>query len=675
VTYTIRGLGFPKQDKVFSLYRSFFAALCASALFTAPASAQTANAEDLAARFGARMTLLDISLSPSGNKVAYISSDNASTEILYVVDLAGTAEPVPVTRLSDANSDLDNCSWASDDWLVCETSGYSQVEGGIPVGFSRMFAVSADGEQINTLTTRGSSYARGYLQDGGTVLALDVEGKDNTILMTRQFLDETRIGSRLGNAVNGLGVETVDLVRASRRSTVERPDDDATRYVADENGEVRLKVRRPDNATGRLTGETYYFYRSAGSKRWRPFEGELSEFRPVSVDAASGFAYGYKRRDGYWAVYRAALDGSGNSELVAARDDVDVDRLIRIGRKQRIVGVSYATEKREVEYFDPELASLARALRTALPGQPLIDIVDASADEQVLLIVASSDTDPGMSYLLDRSNNSLSPLLPLREHLAQVPMANMEPVMFPAADGTQIPGYLTRPSNTDGPKRAVVLPHGGPGARDYWGFDWIVQFLAARGYAVLQPNFRGSSGYGAAWFGRNGFQAWELAVGDVNDAGRWLISEGIADSDQLAIMGWSYGGYAALQSQVLDPDLYQAVVAIAAVTDLKMLVEEARDYSDYSVVRRFVGQGPHVRAGSPTNFAEQFKAPVLLFHGTQDLNVAHTQSRRMKNRLEDAGRAVEYVEYDGFDHYLDHGQLRGNMLLKIDGFLNDALKR
>ena len=113
-----------------------FAAAGASQRFAAPASALTANAEDLAARFGARTTLLDISLSPSGNKVAYISSDNASTEILYVVDLAGTAEPVPVTRSSDANSDLDNCSWASDDWLVCETSGYSQVEGGIPVGFS-----------------------------------------------------------------------------------------------------------------------------------------------------------------------------------------------------------------------------------------------------------------------------------------------------------------------------------------------------------------------------------------------------------------------------------------------------------------------------------------------------------------------------------------------------------
>ena len=249
----------------------------------------------------------------------------------------------------------------------------------------------------------------------------------------------------------------------------------------------------------------------------------------------------------------------------------------------------------------------------------------------------------------------------------------MRPVSFPAADGTMIPGYLTMPTGAEGPMGAIVLPHGGPGARDTWGFDWMVQFFAARGYAVLQPNFRGSSGYGEAWFGRNGFQAWETAIGDVNDAGRWLVSEGIADPDRLGIVGWSYGGYAALQSQVVDPELFKAVVAIAPVTDLAMLVEEARDYTNFGIVRDFVGSGPHVRAGSPANFADRFEAPVLLFHGTKDTNVSAGQSRRMESRLQSAGASVSYVEYEGFDHYLDHGQVRGNMLLGIDTFLSEHL--
>ena len=115
-------------------------------------------------------------------------------------------------------------------------------------------------------------------------------------------------------------------------------------------------------------------------------------------------------------------------------------------------------------------------------------------------------------------------------------MGTMRPVRFPAADGTMIPGYLTLPPGSDGKGLpAVVLPHGGPGSRDEWGFDWLVQFFTARGYAVLQPNYRGSAGYGDAWFGRNGFQAWEAAIGDVNDAGRWLVSEGIADPERLGI--------------------------------------------------------------------------------------------------------------------------------------------
>nr|WP_298927623.1 S9 family peptidase [uncultured Erythrobacter sp.] len=650
------------------------AALVASSVFvvSVPANAQQESAEELAARFGARPNVLDISISPSGDKVAYITSDNATTELLYVVDLTGDAEPLLLTSANEANAELSSCNWANDVWLVCNIVGITRVDGQIPIYVNRLVSVATDGSEPNLLTSRTSTRASGVQQDGGSVLSLDVQGEKNRILVTRQFLEETATNSRLGNADSGLGVEMIDVTR-NRRKTVEKPDEAASRYVADENGVIRVKVRRLSNGAGRLTGETRYSYRQPGSREWQPFGDALKGFVPVAVDAGDNVAYGYKSKDGFDAVYRVPLDGSGAAEVVASRSDVDVDGLIRIGRKQRVVGATFATEKRQVEYFDPELAKLARGLQNALPGKPLIDIIDASADENTLLIVASSDVDPGMTYLLERDTRALSPLLPLRDPLAERAMAPMKPVTFPAQDGTEIPGYLTLPLNAEGPVAAIVLPHGGPGARDYWGFDWMVQFFAARGYAVLQPNFRGSTGYGDAWFGRNGFKAWETAIGDVNDAGRWLVSEGIADPDRLGIAGWSYGGYAALQSQVLDADLYKAVVAIAPVTDLQLTIEEARDYTNFNVVRRFIGDGPHVKAGSPANFAAQFKAPVLMFHGTEDMNVGHLQSRRMEDRLKDAGRSVRYVEYEGFDHYLDHGQVRGNMLKAIDEFLAENL--
>ena len=637
-----------------------------------PALAQEPTAEELAGRFGARPTVLDISLSPSGSQIAYISSDNGTTEILYVVDLDGAAEPRALTSLGEDNAEMTNCDWANEVWLVCELVAYARVDGSVPINYTRMLSVATDGSEPNMLTSSRSMRAYGIQQDGGNVLALDVEGEENRILMTRDFLAEVTVGTRLANEEEGLGVEEVDVTR-NRRRTVEDPDEFAVSYVADETGAVRVKVRRPRDSSGRMTGATEYYYRTPDSRRWTRFTDGLAGFSPVAVSAADNVAYGFQTVDGYRALYRVSLDENAQSELVLARDDVDVDGLMRIGRQRRVVGVSYATEKRQIAYLDEDLDNLASRLEAALPGSPLINIVDASADERTLLIYAGSDVDPGMYYLLERDNNALSPLLPTRDHLIDMDMAPMTPVEFPAGDGTMIPGYLTMPLNAEGPVAAVVMPHGGPGARDYWGFDWLVQFFAARGYAVLQPNFRGSTGYGEAWFGCNGFQQWETAIGDVNDAGRWLVSEGIADPARLGIVGWSYGGYAALQSQVLDPDLYQAVVAIAPVTDLELVVEEARNYTNYQVVRRFVGEGPHVEEGSPANHADRFQAPVLLFHGTTDLNVGSFQSERMEDRLQEAGKTVQYVEYEGFDHYLDHGQVRGNMLLAIDSFLSEHL--
>ena len=261
-----------------------------------------------------------------------------------------------------------------------------------------------------------------------------------------------------------------------------------------------------------------------------------------------------------------------------------------------------------------------------------------------------------------------------RPQLDGVTLAPVKAISFPAADGTQIPGYLTLPPGSDGRNiPAIVMPHGGPGARDEWGFDWLAQFYAARGYAVLQPNFRGSTGYGQSWFQKNGFQSWRTAIGDVNDAGRWLVRQGIAPAAKLAIVGWSYGGYAALQSAVLDPDLFKAIVAIAPVTDLELLRAESYNFTNYKIVDAYIGRGAHIAEGSPARNAARIKAPVLLFHGSVDLNVAVAESRVMADRIRGAGGKVEYVEFKGLTHQLDDDAARTAMLGKSDAFLRTSL--
>jgi dipeptidyl aminopeptidase/acylaminoacyl peptidase len=237
-----------------------------------------------------------------------------------------------------------------------------------------------------------------------------------------------------------------------------------------------------------------------------------------------------------------------------------------------------------------------------------------------------------------------------------------------------VPGYLTLPPGSDGKNLpAIVLPHGGPDARDEWAFSWLPQYLANRGFAVLQPNYRGSTGYGTNWFQKNGFQSWRIAIGDVDDGGRWLLKQGIAAPDKIAIVGWSYGGYAALQSAVLDPGLYKAVVAIAPVTDLQTLLDREQGLSDYKLLEAQIGKGPHIVEGSPARNAERIKVPVLMFQGDLDMNVAIEQSRIMESRLKAAGGNVERIEYKGLDHQLDDDKVRAEMLDRIDTFLRTAL--
>lgn len=656
----------------------FRAGLLACGILAAPGHAQAVT-DEAAIRFGARESVLDISLSPSGEKIAYIGAAKDHSEVLNIIDLAGDATVRTLFVNTEIITDLDWCRWSDDVHLVCQASGMAVRPDGVLIPFDRLFAIDTARGTSRELSRRQTGRALGVAQFGGDLLALDVAEKAGQVLVTAELVPEDSTGTRLASTEAGLGVDLVD-VASGRRTPRERADPNAIRYIADQNGVVRVKKRARVDSTGNMTGGFDLLYRPASGGVFRPFAAmtidgaAVDDFDPVGVDAKRDVVYAFVNKGGYSAIAEFPMDGTGAGKLLMSRSDVDVDRLIRIGRQRRVVGATYATEKREIVYFDRELASLARDLGKALPDQPLINIVGASADESKLLLIAASDTQPGMVYLYDKATRVLEPLLPMRDQLEKVVMGRMQPVSYPAADGTKIPAYLTLPPGSDGKGlKAIVMPHGGPGSRDEWGFDWLVQYFTAKGFAVLQPNFRGSAGYGEDWYGRNGFQAWPTAIGDVNDAGKWLVSEGIARADSLAIVGWSYGGYAALQSQVLDPSLYKAVVAIAPVTDLGFLVQDARDYTNTRLVRDFIGTGSHVEAGSPRRHAAQFVAPVALFHGTRDLNVDVRHSQAMSKALRDAGKNVSYHEFKDLQHDLGDGIARAQMLSEMGAFLAGAL--
>ncbi|MBU6266642.1 MAG: S9 family peptidase [Sphingomonadales bacterium] len=620
-----------------------------------------------------------MSISPDGRKIAFVTPIADSRATLAVIDLDAGATPKGLLTSPNGNETLHSCDWASNTRLVCNIFISEEFDGKL-LGFSRALAINADGSKLAQLSAPEASRALGVAQNGGRVIDWHVAGKTDVVLMTRSFVPQQTTGSIAAQSRSGLGVEEVNTVTLARR-TVEFPRSDADDYTSDGHGAVRLMGTSESANSGYLTGRSKTYFRARDSRDWKPLstvvsvDNTVTGFIPAAIDAERDVVYGFDNdKDGFRYLATMALDGTGKRETVLAKPGYDVDDLITFGRSDRIVGASYATERRNVEFFDPKLRALREALGKALPGSPQISFVDASADENQIVLVASSDTQPGEYYLYDRTTHKLGEILPYRAELAGMPLAEMKPVSFPAADGTLIPGYLTLPPGSSGKGLpALVLPHGGPSARDEWGFDWLVQYFAARGFAVLQPNYRGSSGYGSNWYQHNGFKSWRTAIGDVNDAGRWLLKQGIAAPGKLAIVGWSYGGYAALQAQVLDPDLFKAVVAVAPVTDFDQAKEEARGFANFHITEQAIGSGPHIEEGSPARHAAAFKAPVLLFHGDRDRNVGVGESRLMKNRLEAAGKAVTYVEFRGLDHQLANTAARTRLLSESDAFLRKAL--
>jgi dipeptidyl aminopeptidase/acylaminoacyl peptidase len=251
-------------------------------------------------------------------------------------------------------------------------------------------------------------------------------------------------------------------------------------------------------------------------------------------------------------------------------------------------------------------------------------------------------------------------------------LAAMNPIRYAARDEESVPAYLTLPGvEATSPLPAVIVPHGGPHSRDYWGYDWITQFLAARGYVVLQSNFRGSAGYGDTWSGAGGFRDWRLAINDISDGARHLVAEGLVDPDRICILGWSYGGYAALLSAVEEPALYRCVVSIAGVSDLPTLIDDSRDYLGGKAAREFIGKDrENLRLGSPARRAGEFRAPVLLFHGEEDINVRIRHSEKMAKALRKKKKSVEFIEYPEVEHGIRRSDYRIDMLSRIGAFLD-----
>ena len=657
-------------------------ALLASAIVlscaAAPAAAQQTLAADAKA-FGARVSVVAPALSRDGNSVVYLTPGPGRKTVAVIGDL-NSGQFRTVTSSDGDPESLYWCEYASSARLVCSFGGLvpwtGSVDNGAPVGFSRRVAVDLDGTHPKLLGQAQSPKDEWIRWEDAKVIDWLV-GADGQVLVDRLYMPEANTtGQLVIRNKKGWGVDKVD-VTSLKSETVESPRESAG-YQTDGLGHVRMMWLVGERHSGMLTGQIKYLYRTSASRDWKDLavvdNWNDPEFVPLEVDATIDSLYALKKKAGRYALYAIKLDGSMAETLVAEHPRVDIDSVVRFGDGQKVIGYTYVDEKRETVYFDPEFKQMGASLSKALPNLPLIYFEDASIDGRKLLILAASDSDPGRYYLFDRDHKTLAPAMIARPELQGRALGTVKPVTIAGTDGVSVPGYLTVPSGKEAKGLPlVVMPHGGPGARDSWRFDWLAQFLAARGYAVLQPEFRGSAGYGDDWLNKNGFRNWRTAIGDINASARWAAAQGIANPNKVAILGWSYGGYAALQSAALEPSLYKAIVAIAPVTDLGLLKQEFNFYTNADLVRNEVGSGATVEEGSPLRHASSIRAPVLLVHGTMDANVRYEQSQKMDDALRGAGKQSELLTFKGLDHQLDDSEARTQMLIKIGELLDRTI--
>ena len=664
----------PAEEGGFVKFRNALLA-CAGLFVVAPASAQDASLAADAKAFGSREAVISPRLSPDGTSVMYLTPGPGPKTFAVISNLA-TGKTAVMTS-TDGNPELLRwCDYAAADRAVCLVTGTAERSGEL-LGFERLLAMDTDGKDAKLLGQPESEYDAGLRQFDASVLDWG-KRTDGKLLMEREYVPEAgKIGSNIIRKKSGLGVDLVDA-RSLRADHVEQPKDAASDYISDGRGNVRIMQVNEAKSDGTLTGRIKYFYRTPDSRDWKTlvdYADWQQQMQPLAVDADIDALYVLKKTNGRYALYTIELDGSGAERLIASNPQVDIDDVVRIGNGLKVIGYTYADESRHAEYFDPEFKALAASLSKALPNLPLVDFVDSSADGRKLLIYAGSDTDPGRYYLFDRDRKTLNEAMVERPDLQGRTLAAVKAVTVPGADGAQIPAYLTLPPGKATAKGlpAVVLPHGGPSARDEWGFDWLPQFLAARGYAVIQPQYRGSAGYGQMWENVNGFVNWRTSMSDIAASTRWLASQGIADAKRIAIVGWSYGGYAALMEAETDPSLYKAVVAVAPVTDLELLKQDSANFTSARMVDDFVGSGSHIIEGSPLRHAGKIQAPVLLAHGDMDRNVRFWHSQKMADALQDAGKKVEFLQYKGLNHQLDDSTARTDLLTHIGALLDRTI--
>jgi dipeptidyl aminopeptidase/acylaminoacyl peptidase len=366
---------------------------------------------------------------------------------------------------------------------------------------------------------------------------------------------------------------------------------------------------------------------------------------------------------------------SGERTVLASDPEYDVAQVLVSRKTHAPVAASVVRERLEWTVLDPAYAGDFAALAAQVPGD--MDVESTDRDDRVWLVSSAVDTGSRSYWTYDRTTRSAEKIFAMRPELDRYTLAPMTPVRYPARDGLTIHGYLTTPAGV--PARglpAILLVHGGPWTRDLWGYNGTVQWLANRGYAVLQPNFRGSTGYGKAHLNA-GDRAWATAMHtDLLDAKDWLVAQGIADPRRVAIMGGSYGGYATLAALAFAPDAFACGVDIVGPSNLNTLLASIPPYWETlraTFTQRMGDSEDFLSAHSPLFKADAIRAPLLIGQGANDPRVKMAESDQIVAAMRRNGQPVTYVVFEDEGHGFARPENAIRFNATVEAFLRDHL--
>ncbi len=430
-------------------------------------------------------------------------------------------------------------------------------------------------------------------------------------------------------------------VRTKSRSIVFANSDNYEDLFTDTSGRLRL-------ATREQAGKKVWLLRGAeGKGPFRefarfPLHGYAETWEPRVFNADNTTLYLISREEHErGALYAYNIDTRERGLALFVPPEGEIVDVVLSYDHRRLLGVKYLSDRTHYHWFDADRAAVQKQLDNTFPGQ-VCRVVSSSADDQVHLAYVGSDRDPGTYYILDLKAPALTLFKRIRPDVDPARMRPMETVALKARDGLELQAYLTRPAVLEkGPGPLVLFVHGGPfGIRDTWGFNDDVQFLASRGYAVLQVNYRGSGGYGREFINK-GRQQWGRAMqDDLTDAVKWAIAQGIADPKRVAIFGASYGGYAALAGVTLTPELYCCAINYVGVAKLEVAFkgyggDAAQEGEYFNYQKAWVAPtSDYAAATSPMNFVERIRVPTLHAYGENDARVEFKQWRELRGQLD-----------------------------------------